>query len=133
MPQIDTGNGATIAVTGVTPGKVISIGPFSETVSRIQIDHLGTTGYTPYMPGDTVDHDEIEAEMYWGSGTLLQPDYGGTLASARTVTITFPSNGTLSGTGFVTKRRGPELRNNQPQIGMFAVSFDGNSGPTYSA
>lgn len=136
MPnQIDTGNGATIAVTGLTPGKVISIGSMEETVGRLDISDLSTTGHAKYMPGDLIEHSEIEYEFYLGTQTFPTPglDYGGTLASPRTIAITFPSNGALTGTGFITKRRFPQLQNNQPQVGMIGVSFDGNTAPAFDA
>lgn len=145
MGLIDTGNGATLAVTGFAgdgvSAKVVSIGSLEETVERIDVSHLTTAGHREYMMGDLIDHGEIEAEYYFGTASPPVPQTGagvsGTSAvGSSTVTINFPggtgSNGTLSGSGFISKRRGPELRNNAPQIAMIGVAFDGFSGPTYS-
>lgn len=141
MPA-DTGHGATLtlATTG-SVGNIRSISSPSFSRGKVDITHLGTTNFMEYVPEDLDDPGEISAEIVFDAETPTSLPSRGTV---ETVTITFPigastntTAATLSGTGFITEFKVPDLSTNEVQIANITIAFDGgaNSGtePTWSA
>jgi len=130
----DTGNTATIAfgTSGFTANFQM-IGGTEQERPSIPDSHLGTTTRDTFIPGDLFDPGEFESEYQFDPDD--QPPISG---AAETVTVTFPvpagqSNGaTLAGTGFVTKWKSADLRNNELMVATVTVKWDGKTGPTWT-
>lgn len=129
----DTGNGATVAfgTTGFT-ARYTGLGQIEQEVPDINKSALITTEFEEYMPGDLAEPGEFECEFQY------DPNEQPTLRTVETITVTYPvpaglTNGaTLSGSGYVKKRRLPELKNNQLMLGALTVKWDGVTGPTFT-
>ena len=132
MPK--TGNGATI-VFG-TSGVVLSwtkIGEWQGTRGKLPVDHLGTTGFRPYIPDDLAEPGEIELEALFDPTKAL-PSIS---AVPETITITYPKEGagtnpTLAGTAFFTMVGLPEMVNGQVSKQKIKFAFDGATGPAFT-
>ena len=135
----DTGHGASITFgTTSWSGKITGIPTnLSKTVPRVDISYLGTSGQREYMPGDLEDLGEITLDVAFESKTGL-PATG---TGSETITITWPlapggggvTAATLAGTGFITAVQYPPLQTNTMQVGQITLSFDGFTGPTWTA
>lgn len=128
----DTGNGATITMSDGFTASYTMIGGFEQEIPAIEDSHLTTSTKKTYIPGDLYEPGEWPAEFQYNPNT--QPSIGTVL----TITITYPvpsgsSNGaTHAGTGFIKKRKFPELKNNELMIGEYVVQWDGKTGPTFT-
>jgi hypothetical protein len=108
-------------------------------MGRLDDSTLATTGFRDYIANDLTDHDEIEVTMRFPTKLTL-PTLGGT--TTQTMTITFPMRSgpggettaaTLAGTGFFTEIGFPTLALGQIQEGTYKISFDGATGPAFTA
>lgn len=132
-----TGNTATITfgTSGFT-ASFTEIGGTEETRESLDNSHLGTTTKKTYQPDDLYEPGEFTAMFYWDPEFGTFPPISG---AAETVTITYPlpsgssTNGTLAGTGFVTRRKSGDLRNGELAVGEITVKWSGVTGPTYTA
>lgn len=138
-PAPDTGHGATVTFgTTSWSGKLQSV-PTNLQLSRPRVDksHLGTSGQREYMPGDLEDLGEVTLDVLFEQARGL-PATG---TAAETITITFPLNpsnseavaATLAGTGFITQTQYPPLQTNTVMVGQITFSFDGATGPAFTA
>jgi len=136
----DTGHGASItfATTNWT-GKVQGIPTNLDiSVPRVDKSYLATSGEREYMAGDLKDHNEIEVDVLFEGVTGLPAVATG--GSSETITITYPLPGggaataaNVAGTGFITGVTYPPLQTGVLQVGKIRFSFDGVTGPTYTA
>lgn len=128
----DTGNGSSITMSDGFTASYTMIGGFEQEIPDIETSHLGTSTKKTFVPGDLYDPGEFEAEFQYDPNN--QPSIGTTL----TITITYPvpsgsSNGaTTSGTGYIKKRKFPELKNNELMVGTYTVKWNGSTGPTFA-
>jgi len=138
-PAPDTGHGASITFgTTSWAGKVQGIPTLLE-INRPRVDksYLGTSGQREYMPGDLEELGEVTLDVLFEQARGL-PATG---SAAETITITFPLNpsnseavaATLAGTGFITRTQYPPLQTGQVMVGQITFTFDGATGPTFTA
>jgi len=133
---VDTGHGATItfATTGGTWLCRQISGP---DVTRPVVDtsYLGTSVKRTKMPGDLDD---------WGPVTLMVLFQGSQGLPARstvseTITITHPTAAgastpaNLAGSGLINRVKYPDFQTNELQIGEIEFTWDGVTGPTWTA
>jgi hypothetical protein len=128
-----TGNSGSISVHGLSLSWT-RIGEWQATRDKLAIDHLGSTGFRPYMPNDLAEPGEVEVEAYFKPDAALA-DIG---AAAAEVIITYPKTGgntaaTLTGTAFLTMVGLPELVNGTVAKQKLRVAFNGVDGPTFIA
>lgn len=132
---VDTGHGATItfATTGGTWLCRQISGPRGST-PVVDITHLGTATRRRKMAGDLIDWEPVTLEILF-QGSQGLPAQG----TAETITITHPTASgastpaNLAGTGFIHGVNYPTFQTNEPQVGEITFSFDGGTGPTFTA
>lgn len=134
----DTGHGATVTFgTTSWSGKLLGIPTnLQRTRPRVETTYLGTSNNRTYMPGDLDELGEITLDVLF-EGTLGLPATG---TAAETITITFPLPGggaatapNIAGTGFITGTSMPALQTGVLQQGQITFTFNGGTGPTYTA
>lgn len=128
-----TGNGTTLTLTVTTSiGRITSVGSFEEELADVEDNDIATDGHNEYIPGDLIDHSEVEFPV------VFDPDNVEALGVVETGTITFPllagqaTAAKLAGTGYLKKRSFSGLENNQRVEGAYAWRFDGKTGPAYT-
>ena len=125
-----------VAVTKITTGR------WSR--SRIDCSGLEDEGSRKYLPGTLYDHEEITIEGFWDAEEDLPLALDATSAyhefpTAETATITWPlgsgegTAATLVGSGFITGVTFPEFEDDVLQAGSMTFSWDGETGPKYTA
>lgn len=131
----DTGNGTTMVcgTSGFT-ANILELDLPEEVVQAIDAAYLGSTKAVK-IPGDLVECGPIKGR-YVFNPTAARP----TLSSVETVTITLPkmisgssAAATLAGTAFFTRRKLPNLQNNQLNVGEFEIQMNSDTGPTFTA
>ena len=127
----DTGNGATFTRSGFTVDiRSISIG--EQTIDLLDISILSTTGFAEKIAADLADAGSFTIE-YLFDATDADVALGG---AAVTSTITLPGSGTpanIAGTAICTSKKYPDLMNNELNVGSATFTWDGVTGPTYTA
>jgi hypothetical protein len=120
-----TGNGTTFALTTAV-GQVTQVTKISglETMlGEFSTSVLATTGFAERKKQDLADPGKLTIECFHiGSET--------TLGSTGTATVTFPSAGSFTGTGWISKVKLPDAENGAALKGSFEWTFDGVTGPT---
>jgi hypothetical protein len=128
---IDTGNGATITRSGFTVDiRSISIG--SQTIDLLDVSHLLSTGHAKKIAADLSEAGSFTVEVLFDA-VDTDITLGGAAAST---TITFPGTGTratLVGTAILTDKKLPDLMNNEVMVASYTFSWDGVTGPTFTA
>lgn len=141
----NVGNGATLSFsssTNVLTVTKITTGRWSRT--RVDCSGLSDEGPRKYVPGTIYDHDEVTVEGFWDAENELALPLDGTSAfhefpGAETVTLTWPlgagegTAATLVGSGFITGVTLPEFEDDVVQSGAITISWDGETGPKYTA
>ena len=132
---IDTGHGATITFSS-TGGTWLCRQISGPEVALPVVDstYLGTSTERSKLPGDLDDWGPVTLEILY-QGTQGLPARG----TVQTITITHPiATGNtvpanLAGTGFINKVVYPTFQTNELQIGTIEFTYDGTTGPTYTA
>lgn len=132
---IDTGHGATITF-GTQGGtwRCTRIAGHAETRPKVNTSYLATTGFGETMPGDLVECGDFTVQVQFQGSQGLP-----TMVAAETITITHPTASgestpaNVAGTGYVTRRKFPDMETNALKIGEFDIVFDGVTGPTLTA
>jgi len=133
----DTGHGATLTMTTNSGAYKLRGIPtnLKSSLPIVNISYLGTTTDTESMPGDLVEHDEVECEILFEAVTGLP-----SLGTVETITITFPLQASgastaanIAGTAFITSRTFPPFSSNTELIGRITFKYDGATGPTFTA
>lgn len=133
----DTGNGATLTFASTSFAVLVKkISGWEETIEKLDVTNLASTGRKRYISSDLKEPPEITYDFYWDT-TKDMPTIGG---APETITVTFPvranggeTNGaTYAGTGFIKSIKWPDLENGSVQMGSLTVCYDGTTGPTYS-
>jgi hypothetical protein len=129
----DTGNGATLTRSGFTVDVVaITIG--NQRIDMLDISLLSTTGFMQKVSADLADAGSCTIEYLFDSG-----DADVTLGGAAVSTvITWPlqsgsTPANLTGTAICTDKKYPDLRNNEIQSASAEFTWDGVTGPTWTA
>lgn len=145
MAAKNLGNGATLtlATTGVTFAITkIMVGEWSR--ERVETSTLDTEGPKEFIGASLMDHTPVEVEVNWDSEEDLPLPLDGTsawheFAAAETVTVTWPMGtgettaAKIVGSGFFTAVTFPEFENDTLQKGKVTISWDGVTGPKYTA
>ena len=121
----DTGNGATLVLSGGFTASYTEIGGTEQEIPKIKTSHLGTLVKETYIPGDLYEPGEFDAELQ-----SMIDDTPPPIGTVQTATITYPNGATLAGTGFIVKRKGPVLKNNELQLSTYTFAWNGLTGPT---
>lgn len=132
-----TGNSATISLgTSGFTASFTELGGSEQTREALEVSHLGTTTFKEYDPDDLVEPGEVAGMFHWNPNFGTFPPITG---AAETITISYPlpsgasTPGTLSGTGFLTRSKGGDLKNGEISIGELTIKWDGKTGPAYTA
>lgn len=125
---LQTGNGVTIAfgTSGFT-ANYTRIGGTEMSREAIETTHLGTTDYKTFIPDALVDGGEFSCEFYWDPAMTTFPPIS---EDAETITITYTTGETLSGSGFLTSSTGPDAENGSILSGEFSIKWTGQ--PAYA-
>lgn len=127
----DTGQGATITFgTSAFSVNMKSIGGTEQSREKLEDTHLGSSDFKEYIADDLVDPGEFTIEYFWSlASTAIFPPIS---SAAETITVTMPTGETLTGTGFMTRAKGPDMRIGEIMMGEATIAWDGKTGPTYS-
>lgn len=130
----DTGNGATLTRTGFTVDiRSISIG--NQTIDMLDVSLLSSTGFMKKLAADLADAGSFTVEYLFDAADAL-PTLGGAALST-TITLPLVTSGntaaTLAGTAVCTDRKPPDLMNNEVQVASATFTWDGVTGPTFTA
>ena len=131
----DTGHGATITF-GTTGGTWLcrEIGELNLVTPRVDSTHLNSTVNRDYIPGDLADQSPVTLMINF-QGTQGLPAHG----VVETITITHPTKpggstpATVAGTAFIHETKFPKFATNAIQEASITFSFNGDTGPTYTA
>ena len=125
---IGIGTGTTVAFSGGISfsAEVLSFKIDGQEVPVIDTTHLGTTDYRTKIFGNLSEPGAVEIEANYNPAS--PPPVAGTLG---TLTITWPDNSTLTGTGAIVKASS-ETKEEEKMTGSFTFQFDGQTGPTYA-
>lgn len=129
-----TGQGTTVAFT--TAGAVACLRSLTLpewSMESIDASCLSDTGFMKKIAGDLVDAGEVSLTVVFElTDEPFTPD-----GVQDTITITLPTagatSGTLTGTGFISSCTLPEMQINQLMEQTVVFTFDGETGPAYTA
>lgn len=135
----DTGHGMTLTLATTSwTGKIIGM-PTNLDLQRprVKTSYLGTATNDTYMPGDLNEMGEMELDVRFEAATGVPAT--GTVPE--TITVTWPlapggggaTGASLAGTGFITGVTYPPMQTGVLQQGKIKISFDGVTGPTWTA
>ncbi len=125
---VGTGTGVSLVFSsGITyTGQALSFKIDGEEIPVIDVSHMGTTGYRKKIFGSLIEPPTLDVEInYEASGPAPVSGTPGTL------TITWPDNSTLTGTGAIIKRNS-EHKLEEKMVGNYTFQFDGQTGPLYN-
>ena len=130
LPTGTTGQGTTVSLTtGGSVACVRSITMPSFSIDAIDASCLSDTGFMKKISADLVDGGTVQV-------TAVFP-LGGDIATVNgdqdTITVTLPDGGALSGSGFVSEATLPSVEIGGLLESTLTFTFDGMTGPTYSA
>lgn len=120
-----TGNGTTVSGLGQTTF-IKKISGLADNIATFDITSLATTGYKELKKSDLADNPKVVVECYHLGSAW-------TIGATGTFTITWPAAGSFAGTGIVTNVKYPDAENGVAMMGSFEVTFDGATGPAYTA
>lgn len=127
----DTGNGATLTRSGFTVD-IVSIAIGEQTIDMLDKSLLATTGFAEKMSADLADAGTFTVEVQFDV-TDADVALGGAAVST---TITFPGSATqatLAGTAILSGKKFPDLMNNEIMVASYTFTWDGVTGPTFTA
>lgn len=119
------GNGTTISGLGLTTlvrkvtGPTWSLGGFAT-------PDLATTDFETQKKVTLANPGQVVVEVYHSGAAL-------TLGATGTFTLTYPLAGSLAGTGWISDIKWPDADNGQAMITTYTVTFDGYTGPAFTA
>jgi hypothetical protein len=119
-----TGNGTTVSGLGQTT-LVKKISGLQDTLGGFEVSALATTGYKELKKQDLAENPKVTVEVYH-LGTAM------TLGATGTFTITWPSAGSVAGTGWVSSIKYPDAANGEAMMMSYEVTYDGATGPAYT-
>jgi hypothetical protein len=120
-----TGNGTTVSGLGQTTF-VKKLSGLQDTIGGFEISSLSTTGYKEMKKQDLAENPKVTVECYHIGNAF-------TLGATGTFTITWPAAGSVAGTGWVSNIKYPDAENGSAMMCSYEVTFDGITGPAYTA
>ena len=120
-----TGNGTTVSGLGQTTF-VKKVSGITDKLGNFDISVLLTTGYKEINKTDLADNPSAVVECFHIGNAI-------SLGAAGTFTITWPSAGTFIGTGYISDIQYPDAENGTAMMMSYTVTFDGKTGPAYTA
>lgn len=129
-----TGQGTTVALTtGGSVACVRSITLPTWSMEAIDASCLSDTGFMKKIAADLTDGGTVQVTaVFEAVDTPFAPD-----GVQDTITVTLPSagatGGVLSGTGFISECTLPSVEIGGLLEQSFTFTFDGETGPTYTA
>ncbi len=129
-----TGQGTTVALTtGGSVACVRSLTLPTWSMDSIDASCLSDTGYMKKIAADLVDAGTVQVTaVFEPTDTPFTPD-----GVSDTITITLPSagatGGILTGTGFISECTLPSVEIGGLLEQSFTFTFDGETGPTFTA
>ena len=129
-----TGQGTTVALTtGGSVACVRSLTLPTWSMDSIDASCLSDTGYMKKIAADLVDAGTVQVTaVFEPTDSPFTPD-----GVSDTITITLPSagatGGILTGTGFISECTLPSVEIGGLLEQTFTFTFDGETGPTYTA
>jgi hypothetical protein len=119
------GNGATVSGLGQTTFVKKVTGP-KEKLGTFSTTDLSTTEFETVKKKLLADTVVMRVECYHIGSAI-------TLGSTGTFTYTLPSAGSYAGTGIVTAVDYPDAENGMAMMGGYEITFDGMTGPAFTA
>ena len=129
-----TGQGTTVALTtGGSVACVRSITLPTWSMEAIDASCLSDTGFMKKIAADLTDGGTVQVTaVFEATDSPFAPD-----GEQDTITVTLPSagatGGVLSGTGFISECTLPSVEIGGLLEQSFTFTFDGETGPTYTA
>jgi len=120
-----TGNGTTVSGLGQTTF-VKKLSGLQDTIGGFEISSLSTTGYKEMKKQDLAENPKVTVECYHIGNAF-------TLGATGTFTITWPSAGSVAGTGWVSNIKYPDAENGSAMMCSYEITYDGITGPAYTA
>jgi hypothetical protein len=120
-----TGNATTVSGLGQTTF-VKKISGLQDNIATFDISTLSSTGYKRIKKSDLADNPKVVVECFHIGNAF-------TLGATGTFTVTWPAAGSLAGTGIVTNIKYPDAENGSALMCSYEVTFDGATGPAYTA
>ena len=121
-----TGQGSTVTIASAV-GCVRSVTLPTFSMDSIDASCLSDTGFMKKISADLSDAGEVQIVAAYGGAS--QPITG----DQETITITFGDGGSLSGTGFISAVDHGSLETGGLMETTTTFTFDGDTGPAYSA
>lgn len=119
------GNGTTVSGMGLTT-LVRSVSGPTDTIGMFETTDLSTTEYKTFKKNCVGEPGKLTVEVFWTGAAI-------TLGATGTFTLTYPSAGNYSGTAIITSVKYPDANANEPLVGSYEISFDGYTGPAFTA
>ncbi len=117
-----------------------TINGLEELRERLDDSHLGLAegAHMTSVPADLIGSNEFTGIYEFDQSADVQPPID---QPPETITITYQKKtgeataATLAGTGYIIRRKGPDIEVNATDImqGEVDIVFDGKTGPTYTA
>ena len=123
VPAIATGT--TVSGLGLTT-LIKKIGGLSVQMGTEETTDVSTTGFRKLIKKAIADNPKLTIECYWTGAAI-------TLGASGTFTITWPLAGSFAGTGIVTNVKYPDAENGVVMMGSYEVTYDGYTGPAFTA
>jgi len=120
-----TGNGATVSGLGQTTF-VKKVSGLQDQLGTFDVSVLASTGYKKLKKTDLADNPKLVVECFHIGNAF-------TLGATGTFTYTWPAAGSFSGTAIVTNIKYPDSENGNPLMCSYEITFDGATGPAYTA
>jgi predicted secreted protein len=96
------GHGTTFSIGGTSVGQIVSISGPNLSRDSIDISNMGSTNkWKEFLPG-MLDAGECTIELIYDGTTVATLLAAQLTASASTMVVTYPDNGTWSAAGFIT-------------------------------
>lgn len=119
------GSGTTVSGLGLTTLVRKVTGP-TWTLNGFSTVDLATTDFETQKKVTLANPGQVVVEVYHTGAAM-------TLGSTGTFTITYPSAGSIAGTGWVSDIKWTDAENGVAMVSTYTITFDGYTGPAFTA
>lgn len=119
------GNGTTVSGLGLTT-LVRKITSPNVQLGGFNTEDLGTEDFFTMKKHTLANAGKVRVECYWTGAAI-------TLGATGTFTLTWPLAGSLAGSGWISDVKYPDASSNEPLVGEYEITFDGYTGPSFTA
>lgn len=119
-----TGNGTTVTGLGQTTF-VKKVSGLKDKIGSFDVSTLTSTGYKKIKKTDLADTVTVKVECFHIGNAI-------SLGAAGTFTVTWPSAGAFTGTGYISDIQYPDAENGNALMMSYEITFDGATGPAYT-